>query len=394
MLMKRPTVYDDAQPTISRRGLIAATLAAAATCAVRAPAGAVPAVSLAAAARHTGRFYGSAVRIDQVNAEPDLRDAVLRECAYVVPEIEMNWDQIEPTRGQLEFAKMDDLAAFALANGKRVRGHTLLWHLAVPDWAVSLLRETQDWSVIARYFGSVIPRYGDVISQWEVVNEPIDPGHRADGLRDDIFLAVFGPHYINRALAQARTFAPHAQLIVNDYGLEYDIPEERERRYLLLKLLERLRRENAPLDALGMQGHLDLRKGHVSAPSIAAFMRSVAGLGLSIVVTELDVKEADYVASVEERDQRAADEVRRYLDVVLGERGVLGVTTWGLSDRHSWLQLTLEDFARFPGAWSSGGGPGFNRGLPFDAAMAPKPMFYAMRDALWSVRGPKAHKRE
>jgi len=392
--MKRPTVYDDSQPTISRRGLITGTLAAAATCAVRSPARAVPSVSLAAAARHTGRFYGSAVRIDQVNAEPDLRDVVLRECAYLVPEIEMNWDQIEPTRGQLEFAKMDDLASFAIANGKRVRGHTLLWHLAVPDWAVSQLRETQDWNVIARYFGSVIPRYGDVISQWEVVNEPIDPGRRSDGLRDDIFLAVFGPQYINRALAQARMFAPHAQLIVNDYGLEYDTPEERDLRELRLKSVERSKLENAPIDALGMQGHLDLRKGHISAPDISAFMRSVADLGLSVVVTELDVKEGDYVASVQDRDRHVADEVRRYLDVVLSERGVLGVTTWGLSDRHSWLQITLEDFARFPGAWSNGSSPGVNRGLPFDAAMQPKPMFYALRDALWSVRGPKAHKRE
>ena len=105
-------------------------------------------------------------------------------------------------------------------------------------------------------------------------------------------------------------------------------------------------------------------------------------MGLSIFVTELDVKESDYVASAEERDRLVADETRRYLDVVLSERAVVGVTTWGLSDRHSWLEVTLEDYARFAGAWADGDGPGLNRGLPLDSSMRPKPMFFAIRDAL------------
>jgi|SRR5580700_1293100 endo-1,4-beta-xylanase len=370
--------------TISRRDLIAAMLAATAASVIGAKVIGAPAGSLAVAAARNGRYFGSAVRIDELDAEQDLRDAVLRECSYLVPEIDMNWNQVEPAYGQLSFEKMDDLATFAIRNGKRIRGHTLLWHLGVPEWAVQMLRETQDWNVIARYFGSVMPRYGDVIGEWEVVNEPIDTGHRMDGLRQNIFLDVFGPQYINRALAQARQFAPHGQLLINEYGLEYDLPEERDRRYLLLKLLERLRNQGAPLDGLGLQGHLDLRKGHISETAIASFLNDVSSMGLSIVVTELDVKESEYVASAEERDRMAGDEVRRYLDVVLRYPRVLGVTTWGLSDRHSWLQVTPADFARFPGAWADGSGPGLNRGLPLDSSMQRKPMYYAIRDALWS----------
>ena len=370
--------------TISRRDLIAAMLAATAASVIGAKVSGAPAGSLAVAAARNGRYFGSAVRIDELDAEQDLRDAVLRECSYLVPEVDMNWNQVEPAYGQLSFEKMDDLATFAIRNGKRIRGHTLLWHLGVPEWAVQMLRETQDWNVIARYFGSVMPRYGDVIGEWEVVNEPIDTGHRMDGLRQSIFLDVFGPQYINRALAQARQFAPHGQLLINEYGLEYDLPEERDRRYLLLKLLERLRNQGAPLDGLGLQGHLDLRKGHISETAIASFLNDVSSMGLSIVVTELDVKESEYVASAEERDRMAGDEVRRYLDVVLRYPRVLGVTTWGLSDRHSWLQVTPGDFARFPGAWADGSGPGLNRGLPLDSSMQRKPMYYAIRDALWS----------
>jgi endo-1,4-beta-xylanase len=378
---------------ISRKHLIGTLAAATATSLVRSPVSLAGVETLAAAAAHHGRFFGSAVRIEQLNAEQDLRDAVLTQCLYLVPEVEMNWNVVEPEYGQLTFAKMDDLAAFASSYGKKVRGHTLLWYLGVPDWAVDRLRERRDWNLVARYFGSVIPRYGDVISEWEVVNEPIEVGHRMDGLRQSIFLDVFGPDYINRALTQARIFAPRGQLYINEYGLEYDIPEERDRRYFLLKLLERLRNANVPLDGLGLQAHLDLRKGQVSQPEIARFLKEVTGMGLSIIVTELDVKESDYVASAAQRDQMVADETRRYLDVVLNERAVLGVTTWGLSDRHSWLEVTLQDYARFPNAWTDGGGPGFNRGLPLDSSMRPKPMYYAIRDALNLVQPRSSNAR-
>jgi endo-1,4-beta-xylanase len=371
---------------LSRRKAVAAIAATGAACALGTEVSCASSESLESAAARGGRFFGSAVRIDQLNTEQDLRQAVLRECAYLVPEIDLNWNQVEPEYGELSFAKMDDLSAFAIGNRKRVRGHTLLWHLGTPQWAEEMLRERQDWNLIARYFGSVIPRYGDVIGQWEVVNEPLDPGHRTDGLRESVFLEAFGPDYIGRALAQARTFAPRAQLMVNEYGFEYDLPEERERRYFMLKLLERLRNQGAPIDGLGMQGHLDLRKGHVSQSSIASFLHEVTAMGLAVVVSELDVKESEYVAAAQERDQLVGDEVRRYLEVVLGFRNVEGVVSWGLSDRHTWLAVTESDYARFPGAWADGTGPGFNRGLPFDSSMQKTPMYYAIRDTLLSAR--------
>ena len=132
--------------------------------------------------------------------------------------------------------------------------------------------------------------------EWDVVNEPIETGHRMDGLRRSVFLEAFGPDYIRRALVEARTLAPRARLMLNEYSLEYDSREERDRRYLFLKLIEGLRRSGTPLDGIGLQGHLDLRKGTVATASIAAFLRELADMGLAIVVTELDVKEADYAA--------------------------------------------------------------------------------------------------
>ena len=378
---------------LSRRSLLFATPAAILTGASQTGRAEAPAHGLAEMAERRGLFLGAAVQTEQLKSERDLHDAVMQECSHLTPETALNWATLEPARSELNMASMDDLIALALAANKGVSGHTLLWHRAVPGWAVEVLRDQRDWCVIGRYFSAVIPRYGETVASWDVVNEPIDVGQRSDGLRDSIFLDAFGPDYVRRALEEARVFAPRAQLFINEYSLEYDFPEERERRRLFLKLVERLKVAGAPLDGVGLQSHLDLRKGSISQPAVHAFIRDLGQMGVSIAITELDVKEAQYTATPERRDALVGDEVRRYLDVVLANPHVIGLSTWGLSDRHSWLEVTAEDYARFPGAWTNGAGPGVNRGLPLDASMRRKPMYFAIEGALSGAPGRAARQR-
>ncbi len=364
---------------VTRRQLIAsALLPVAVSTRLAAP---PPSDSLARHAARTGRYFGAAVRLAQLAAPSALQAALLLECSQFTPELEMKWAAIEPRRGELTLAALDDLATLAGTHGKKLHGHALLWHRSVPPWAEQALAAQRDWQLIRRLFASVIPRYGGTTSRWDVVNEPIDVGSRADGLRENVFLAAFGPDYIRRALDEARTFAPHAQLMINEYGLDYDIPVERDRRAALLRLLEGLVKAGAPLGAVGIQAHLDLAKGPFVERVFDDFLREIEGMGLRIAISELDVKEADYTASAAVRDQRVAELVGRYLTVALSHASVMGVTTWGLSDGNSWLEVTDADRARYPGAWRSGPGPGVNRGLPFDAAVQRKPMYRAIASA-------------
>ena len=259
------------------------------------------------AAQSSGRFVGAAVRLETLERDEQFRAAILEQCSYLTPELALKWAAIEPERGNLSLSMMDDLSAFARRNGMKVYGHTLLWHMSVPDWAKPLLLQEKDWSLIRKHFASIIPRFSDVIEYWDVINEPIDTGDREDGLRDSVFLQAFGPDYIARALHEARLFAPSAKLMINEFGLEYDIQVESDRRYHLLKLLENLKRNGVPLDGLGIQAHLDLRKGQISEAKLSRLLHEVTDLGLDIVVTELDVKETNYTANARQRDQEVAD---------------------------------------------------------------------------------------
>lgn len=339
-----------------------------------------PAATLAAAARLSGRYYGCAARLDRLQADGDYKAVVARECDALTPELELKWAALEPRRGELDFAPMDALLDFARETGKAVHGHTLVWHRSLPGWARPSLQGPADWPLVQRFIASVMPRYAADITRWDVVNEPIDPAS-ADGLRDSPFKRAFGPDYVRRALETARGLAPRGQLIVNEYGLEYDDAEGRGRRAAFLRLLDRLAAGDAPLDGVGLQGHLELARGRIAQRSLAAFLAEIAQRGLFIRISELDVKEADYALSVAKRDAAAAALTRDFLAVALAEPRVIGVTTWGLSDRYSWLEVTATDLQRRPDAWRDGSSPGLNRGLPLDSSLRRKPMYEAMLGA-------------
>ena len=320
-------------------------------------------------AGRAGMLFGAAATAAHLGSDAAFRAAITRECGSITPEIELKWAYLEPAQGHLDFADADRLASFAASTGKTMHGHALLWHKSIAPWAADALSGQPDWAIVRRFLSSVIPRYGNVTRTWDVVNEPMDMGHRMDGLRPSPYLLAFGPDYIRRALEDARLFAPKVALFVNEFGLDYDLPWERDKRYLFLKLLERLKTAGAPIDGVGLQAHLDL--SHQSAFSekvLADFLNALGGLGLQIRISELDVKEADIALSVAERDRRVADAVQRYLDVALDNRAVGSVTCWGLSDRYSWLA-------------PPGGKAGLNRGLPLDGDLRPKAMYHAVSGA-------------
>jgi endo-1,4-beta-xylanase len=328
-------------------------------------------IETAASPGRSGLGLGACVTPAQLQGDPDVRRIVTQLCSRLTPEYHLQWSSFEPAEGDHRFRPVDAIVDFAARRGMTLTGHALLWEQGTPgwgtpDWVKERLAERPDWRLVRRRFETVLNRYRDAIPLWNVVNEPIETGHRADGLRANVFLRAFGPGYIATALETARELAPGARLMINEFSLEYENPVDQARRRAVLALLEDIRRRGLPLDAFGLQGHLDLGKGRLSARSLGRFLQEVADLELEIHVTELDVKERDLSLPLAERDRRVADETARFLDIVLEQRAVASVTTWGISDRHSWLS----------------GDDAMNRGLPFDDRARPKPMAQALMRAL------------
>jgi len=313
--------------------------------------------------------YGAAVQADQLSSWSESARVFADECSSLTPELAMKWARLAPTGNSYDFSSMDRIARFARDNRMALRGHTLLWHRSVPAWAAAAIARTRQWHHVRDHMEKVMSRYGAQVDQWDVVNEPIEIGSRSDNLRDSIFLQAYGPDYIDWAFWSAHDFAPHADRFINEYGLEYATVEDGRRRLALLRLLEGMRSRGVPVTGLGIQAHLDLRKGRLDHNGIYGLIRDATNLGLKIAITELDVREADTSMPLARRDKRVADETRRYLELVLQFPSVVSVSTWGLSNSTSWLRYGEED--PLPG----------NRGLPYDDQWRPTQMRYAIAQA-------------
>ena len=359
-------------PKISRRELLAGV-----TVAGMAPAldfmtlAHAQAPALRATAQRGGLFWGAAVQSRHIRHETDFAKALVRECSVIVPEWEMKWAAIEPDRGRRNFRQCDVLLNFASEHQLKCRGHTLIWHRSIPDWAKKAFSDKSAWSLVESHFDAMLGRYKDnAFIHWDVLNEVIEPKDgRDDALRIGPFLSAFGPEYIPRALVLAHERAPAARLYINEYGLDYDGKIERARRDGLLGLVERLKKANTPLHGVGIQAHLRIDNSRFSEQSLRRFLAELAAHDLEITLTELDVREGDRSLPTAERDHLVAQEMKRYLEVVLDEPAVVGIVTWGLSDRYSWLNAKLRHGL-------------MNRGLPLDESLAPKPVKYAIVEAL------------
>jgi hypothetical protein len=90
--------------------------------------------SLRELARARAMSFGTAVRGQVLQDDPALAALVAREADLLVPEWEGKWDSLQPERGRFDFAPLRVVTRFAQANAQRVRGHALLWHVAMPPW--------------------------------------------------------------------------------------------------------------------------------------------------------------------------------------------------------------------------------------------------------------------
>ncbi|HEX3499701.1 MAG TPA: endo-1,4-beta-xylanase [Stellaceae bacterium] len=366
---------DDA-PT--RRRVIAGLAALAVAATTGRPAGAAAGrEALRTTAAAHGLLYGSTIATDQVLADDDFTALVRRECAALVTENELKWGNICDAPGKYDFAPADAIVDFATANGIAMRGHTLLWYYRTPRWFRELSNAAIAEQEVLRHIAAVAGRYRGRMVLWDVVNEPFEPAHgRADGLRGAIFVDKVGPHYLDLAFHAARQADPTARLLLNEYGIEYDSPADDTKRRVILQHLERLRRDGVPVELLGIQGHLEIGMKPFSAKKLRDFIAEVAGMGIELAITELDVVDAAAPGDIARRDRMVADEYRRFLDVMLDEPAVRTVFTWGLSDRHSWLVRRESG----ENTWRTDGLP--PRPLPFDAALAPKPAWTILAGCL------------
>ena len=339
--------------------------------------------SLKAHAAARGLLTGCAVNANLFRDDEGFRKLLAEQYNIVVPENCLKWNMLRPTADTYNFADADSLVAFAEAHGMKVRGHNFVWHEALPGWFAGTVNKDNAQKFLVDHIHTVGSRYKGKMHSWDVVNEAIwIPDGRPDGLRSSSpWFEMLGPGYIDLAFRTAREADPTALLTYNDYSIEYDNDEQGKKRAAVLALLRRMKADNVPLDALGIQSHIHAVGKDGFSKGVRELLDGAKALGLQVFVTELDVNDdAVPTPDMAERDKIVADVYRSYLTTALYGTEVKAVLTWGASDKNTWLNKGTKFRKQHPDR--------LQRPLPFDPDYAPAPAFFAMRESF-----DKAQKR-
>ncbi len=267
----------------------------------------------------------------------------------------------EPQQGQFTFTGADQLVNWAIANGKSVRGHTLIADQQNPSYVTdpkTLLLLPHQWTrdeligVMREHILAVVGHFRGRISEWDVVNEAFN----ADGSwKNSLWYRIIGPGYVTLAFRFAHEADPQAKLFYNDSGYETGGPHTDA----VYALVRGLRQQGVPIDGVGFESHFTSDTGNLTErmrPVMAAF----AALSLSEEITELDV---DTTFSSADKFAAEAEIYRQVAHACVEQIACQRVTVWGYTDRYSWIGSD-----RLP--------------LPFDATYQPKPAWTALQSEL------------
>jgi endo-1,4-beta-xylanase len=311
-------------------------------------------------------------------ASTAMRRLMIEQCGILVPENELKWQALRPSAKSFDFSRADALIGFAVKNGMRVRGHTLLWQkmerfpqwLATYDFGSDPAKEAE--RLLGEHVATVCGHYGPAIFTYDVVNETVD--EKTGELRETVLTKAMGQAVVPYMFEAARVAAPNAKLVYNDY-MSWGAWSAKHRDGVL-RLLEGLKKANVPIDALGIQSHIgaDANGGVAISSADQAewrrFLDEVTGMGLDLAITEFDVNDRSLPADIAVRDAGVAALARDYLDMMMSYKQLQYVMAWGLVDKYSWLQGNTPRKDGLP-----------KRSLPYDDDYKPTPLRGAIADA-------------
>ena len=295
-------------------------------------------------------LMGTAVRSATLAQEPAYASIAGSRFDLLTPENEMKWDVVEPQRGGFDFSAPDAIANFAVEHGQTVHGHTLAWHQQNPAWLTAGgFTRPELIDILTNHIATVVGRYRGVVSMWDVVNEAI--GDNAL-VRPSVWTTGIGADAYDLAFFAARAADPNAKLYINDYNIEGPSSKSDA----LYALVSGMVTRGVPVDGVGFQTHRTL--GSINVPGLRSQFDRYAALGLDVAITELDVRIPVPATATDLAAQAATYAVAR--DACLAAPNCRSITTWGFTDKHSWIPYFFT---------------GLGAALPWDASLAPKPAY-------------------
>lgn len=296
-------------------------------------ANAAPEQALKSSAKPCGWQVGLAVDNSKLQ-NPQYAQAVIANFNLVTLS-GLKWDRLHPQPQKFDFSEADAGMQFAVAHGIRVHGHNLCWNnpQAYPAWFKTEMNKTNAEKYLVSHINTVAGRYKGKVDSWDVVNESVVGWSKENGLLyPGVWLSALGPQYIDIAFHAAQQADPAALRVLNIYHVEQESEDSTKTRSAILALLQQLITRKVPIQAVGIESHLDVMQG-LGEAAYRQFLHEIHSLGLQIMITELDVKESRATGSSMDWDRQVAKCYRDYLDDLLPYCNAHRTIFWSLQDR-------------------------------------------------------------
>jgi len=262
-----------------------------------------------------------------------------------VTENALKWHSMERRQGRVDYAVLDAILAWTAEHDIPLRGHCLFWGIpnCVQDWVKQLddeaLRET-----LKNRAATIAKRYQGRLAEMDLNNEMIHGNYYAERL---------GPGITRQMATWVKQADPGAKLFLNDYDI---LTGRRLDDYVahIRGLLD----QGAPIDGIGVQGHLHGESFDPAA--LRSALGELAKFGLPIRITEFNVpgqRSSFYgkrnVKLTPEQEQAKAKALTDYYRICFAHPAVHGILMWGFWESANWIpqsSLYRRDWTPTPAA--------------------------------------------
>ena len=161
---------------------------------------------------------------ESVLRDPSCAALIERQFQILTPENSMKPQSIHPAENTWSFDASDRFVEFAKNRDLEIVGHCLVW--AKDDRTDEWMKQGNDGAPVSKemlldrienHIGTVVRRYRETATMWDVVNEALSDGSEGY-LRDSVYSRTTGIEFIETAFRKAREYDPDAILIYNDYN--------------------------------------------------------------------------------------------------------------------------------------------------------------------------------
>jgi GH35 family endo-1,4-beta-xylanase len=276
----------------------------------------------------------------------------------------------EPAQGQYNYSNIAAarfLTDFAAANRMSMFAEALIPNAGgagdsqAPSWlATQTFTRDELITIMTNHINAVMTPLKGSVTIWDVVQEIFDgQGNVSAG---DVWASTIGyPDFIDLAFQTAHQIDPDAKLVYNDYAAENAGPKADAIYNLVSGMLAR----GVPIDGVAMEAHFSANGTNSVLPNVTQVeenMKRLGGLGLFVMVSEMDVR-----VPLPPSSQDLQAQANAWTDMATACAASVNCAYFGtqnLDDADSWINGTY---------------PGFGLATMFDVNFVPKPVYFAVR---------------